>query len=633
MMFKIKTIAVVLAIALGMMSGLCFANVPGGGSGSGPDVTLKDEGDTYLLDNGIVSIRVKKADATIRSFSYNNLNLFDGGHGGGQFYFSWNTPNYGGPKGTASLTVNLASTKGDYAEVKVHSPWSGKATDGAMDVDIYYSLRRGAQGFYVTAMIDHPADYPRTEVGEWRSNAYVSPIFDWLSVDALRQRKMPTLDDMKAAKAVEGAPKEVTQLTTGQYAGQYECKYSYSADLGDLKVWGWSSTTKRVGIWMTVPSHEYYNGGPMKRELTVHMNHTLLNMLNGSHYSQGTQLVLEAGKSFQKTWGPYFVYANSYEGAVSDPSSKVVDALWRDAQAQADAEQAAWPYEWFKNANYVQASGRGTLSGVLKVEDRGNLKASAAGAWIGLAPDDQGTDFQMQGRTYQFWVKTDANGRFKIPNVLPGTYNLWAFGAGNADTFKRAKVEIGAGKAVDLGVVKWTATRVAETVWEIGLPDRDAKEFNNGEFNYTQWATFERSRTDADTGLTYTVGKSDWRKDWNYAQFGPTPWTINFALTKAPATNAPAALYLALASSENTIEVTVNGKTIGTFKPVQPSHAPVRLGSHGAFADTRLTIPSGLLKSGTNSVTLTQIGGKSKTGTTQYDYIRLEAAGAKLGTL
>jgi rhamnogalacturonan endolyase len=500
-----------LAVACIAASSPCLANVPGGGTGKGPDVSLKDEGDSILLDNGIVAIRINKTDASIGSFVYEGMNLFEGGHGGGSFYWSWNTPAYAGPHGTATLTVDPATTHGDYAEVTIHSPWSGKSTDGAMDVDVHYSLTRGAQGYYVAAMLDHPATYPRTDVGEWRSNAYVSPIFDWLSVDALRQRKMPTVEDMAAATSVPGAPKEVYRLTTGAYTGQYECKYAYSADLGDLNVWGWSSTTKRVGIWMTVPSHEYYNGGPMKRELTAHMDHTLLNMLNGSHYGMGTQLVMDAGTAFKKTYGPFFIYANSYKGGATDPSSKVVGSLWHDAQAQAAAEQAAWPYAWFKNPDFVAETGRGTVSGTLKVTDPGNAAASVGGAWIGLAPDDHGTDFQLQGRTYQFWVKVGADGRFRIPHVLPGVYHLYAFGAGNIGTFDRPGVVVRAGQGLDLGQVQWAPPRVAKTLWEIGIPDRDTHEFADGAFAYSQWATFEKFRNRADGSLTYTVGKSDWR--------------------------------------------------------------------------------------------------------------------------
>ncbi|MFZ6768212.1 polysaccharide lyase family protein [Undibacterium sp. Di26W] len=623
-----KNLRLAIVTAYVLTTSLCYANVPGGGNGSGPDVSLKDNGDSFILDNGIVAININKTDATINSFTYQGMNLFGGGDKGGKFYWSWNAPAYEGPHGTATLMVDPRSNNGDYAEVKIHSPWSGKSSNAAMDVDVYYSLKRGAQGYYVTAMLDHPASYPGTDVGEWRSNAYVSPVFDWLSVDHLRQKKMPTMADMAAAERVPGAPKEVTRLTTGIYAGEFECKYSYSADLGNLDVWGWSSTSKRIGIWMTVPSHEYYNGGPMKRELTVHMNHTLLNMLNGTHYGMGNQLTMAAGSTFKKTYGPYFIYANSYQGNPADPLPKVVDALWQDAKAQAAAEQSAWPYSWFKNPDYAQESERGTVKGILQVSDSGNPAASSAGAWIGLAPDDQGTDFQLQGRTYQFWVKADANGQFSIPHVVPGTYHLWAFGAGNISTYKKANVEVRAGSTQDLGTVVWKPSRVAPTVWEIGVPDRDSQEFRNGAFNYSLWATY--IKPDFFTGLTYTVGKSDWHKDWNYAQFGNAPWTINFTLTEAPGKDAPASLYIGLASSETTLVVRVNGTQIGSYQAPVPSHPAVRLGSHGAFAETRMAIPPDLLKPGANSIVITQKTGRGNTGITQYDYLRLEAAGTRL---
>lgn len=625
-----RTFFAALACTLVLAPCAVMANVPGGGNGQGPDVSVKDEGDSLVLDNGIVAIRINKADASISRFNYRGLNLFEGGHSGGRFYWSWNAPAYGGPRGTAALTVDPAKNKGDYAEVTIRSPWSGKAAEAAMDVDVHYSLKRGAQGYYATAVIDHPAAYPRTDLGEWRSNAYISPIFDWLSVDDLRQRKMPTLADTAAAVPVPGAPKEVTRLTTGDYAGQFECKYAYSADLGDLNVWGWSSTGQRVGIWITVPSHEYYNGGPMKRELTGHMDHALLNMLNGSHYSQGNQLIMEAGQPFRKVFGPFLVYANSYSGAASDSPGQVVSALWRDAQEQALAERAAWPYSWFQHADYVPASGRGSVSGVLKVADAGHAAASAAGAWVGLSPEDQGTEFQFQGRTYQFWVKAGADGRFSLPKVRPGRYNLWAFGAGNSGTFQRANIDVQAGKTLDLGTVVWTPWRVASTLWEIGIPDRDTHEFKNGEFNYTQWATFIHSQAEWASGLTYTVGKSDWRKDWHYAQFGSAPWTVQFTLDQAPPAEAPVSLVVALASAEAAVQVSVNGTVVGSYKAPQLSHAPIRLGSHGAFAETRMTIPARLLKPGANAIAFTQLLPKGRTGTTQYDYIRLEAEGARL---
>jgi rhamnogalacturonan endolyase len=619
-----------LATTCALAAGACLANVPGGGDGAGPAVQMHEQGESIVLDNGIVSISIGRRDASIGRFTYRAINLFGGGHGGGKFYWSWNAPAYGGPRGSASVSVDPQANGGDYAEVKIHSPWSGKAADAAMDVDVYYSLKRGAHGFYAAAVLDHPAAYPRVDVGEWRSNAYVSPIFDWLSVDALRQREMPDTQDMNAALPVAGAPKEVTLLTSGIHAGSFECKYAYSADLGDLDVWGWSSTKERVGIWMTVPSHEYYNGGPMKRELTAHMDRTLLNMLNGTHYGMGNGLSMAAGVALKKTYGPYLVYANSYAGAPGDDRAEVVRALWQDARAQAAAEQSAWPYAWFRNADYVQESGRGRVGGTLAVDDAGNPSASAAGAWIGLAPDDDGTDFQLQGRTDQFWVKAGADGRFIIPHVLPGAYHLWAFGAGNIGAFERRDVRVEAGDTLDLGALRWTPPRAAPTLWEIGVPDRDSREFADGAFNYTQWATYARSLAGSTAGLTYTVGQSDWRRDWRYAQFGTAPWTIRFSLANAPPADAPASLYLALASSESTLAVSVNGVAIGTYQAPHPSHAPVRLGSHGAFAEVRFAVPAGLLRQGQNAIAITQQAVKGRAGTTQYDYLRLEAAGTRL---
>ncbi len=610
---------ITLCTTLILLTQSVIANVAGGGTGTGSDVSLKESATTIELDNGVVSISIDKTRGSVTKFVYQGVNLYAGGHGGGEYYWSWNAPAFGGPHGTASVVVAPHANHGDYAEVKIHSPWSGKFREAAMDVDVYYSLKRGAQGYYAAAILSHPENYPETRVNEWRSNTYISPIFDWLSVDDMRSRIMPSPADGASSQKVAGAPKEVSLLTTGVYAGKFECKYSYSADLGDLDVWGWTSSSKHLGIWMTVPSHEYYNGGPMKRELTGHLGQALLNMLNGTHYGMGNSLVMEAGKPFKKTFGPFLIYANRYEGAAADPVSKVADVLWKDAKAQAHAEQAAWPYAWFKNADYIPEAGRGSLTGILKVMDAGNPQATAAGVWIGLAPEDNGTDFQMQAKTYQFWAKTDANGHFTLPHVIAGQYNLWAFGGRNIGTLKHANIEIAAGKRLDLGKIEWSPSRIAPTVWDIGIPDRDSKEFRNGAFNYSLWATSYVNPEFAD-GLTYTIGKSNWRKDWNYAHINTAPWTIAFNLKAAPEKGSPASLYIGLASSETTISVKLNGTDIGSYRTPCPSHPVIRLGSHGAFSETRLDIPSQLLKKGANKLVISQTK-----GTSQYDYLRLEA--------
>jgi hypothetical protein len=631
---KLLTIHLILFCVLSSTLSGWSQNIPGGGTGTGANVTVTDNGGTVILNNGIVSITINKTNATITSYIYKGLNLFAGGHGGGSFYWSWNMPAFGGPNGNYTLTSNPASNGGNYAEVHIHSPWSGNTADAAMDVDVYYSLTRGAQGYYVTATLNHPASYPNNPGGEWRCNTYIGSIFDWLSVDPLRNRMMASPADGAAALPVAGAPKEVIQLTSGIYNGQTECKYAYSASLGDLNVWGWTSTSKKVGIWMTVPSHEYYNGGPMKRELTGHNGHTLLNMLNGEHYAMGNKYDMAAGQASQKTFGPFLVYANSYGGSAADPAATVANTLWKDAQSQALAEQSAWPYTWFKNPAYIQESGRGTVTGTLNITDNTNPSASAAGIWIGLAPNDGGIDFQYQASTYQFWVKTDASGNFKIPHVIAGTYNLWAFGPGAAGTFKQTNITVAAGQILNLNTVNWTPTRVGPTVWEIGIPDRDTKEFKNGHSAqvvagvlppYAVWGTFQQP-TD---NLTYTVGQSNWATDWNYVQYtanANVTWKIKFNLTKAPTAGSQAAIYLAFAADfGGTVAATVNGTSVSTgFSPAQQADAMVRLGSQGAFGDTRITFAGSLLKIGANEIDLTM---RRSGGDAMYDYVRLEASG------
>jgi len=598
-----------------------YANIPGGGTGTGANVTLTDNGTTITLDNGIVSITVNKTNALISTFNYKSMNLFAGGTGGGSFYWTWNMPNFSGPNGTCSIITNPSSNSGNYAEICIHSPWDGDTTHAAMDVYIYYSLARGNQGYYAAATLSHPANYPSNPGGEWRCNTYVGSMFNLLSIDSLRNYFVPTIADVAAALPVAGAPKEVTLMTSGIYSGKYFCKYSLSADLSSLKTWGWTSESKHVGIWMTVPSHEYYNGGPMKRELIGHHGNTLLNMLGGQHYSMGNKADMDSGVVVEKTFGPFLVYVNSYSGAASDPVATVAGALWKDAQVQADAEQAAWPYTWFKNAKYVQASGRGTLTGVLNVADSGNATVAAKDTWIGLAPESNGTPFQYQQNTYQYWVKTDQNGNFTIPKIIAGTYNLYAFGGGNIGEFKQAKVVITAAKTLNLGTITWTVPRIAPTVWEIGVSNRDSKEFKNGDFNYTQWQNYMNMPTDYPNGVNYTVGTSNYAKDWNYGLRDVTSWNINFNLFEAPFAGSKVSLYLALASNYYTrFNVVVNGTTLISIGPGNGSDALIRLGSHGAFWDTHVDIPANLLKKGANTIVLSQTKGEI-----EFDYLRLEA--------
>jgi rhamnogalacturonan endolyase len=368
---------------------------------------------------------------------YGGENILSGGNDGGQVYWELEAGN-----GVYTLEADPKTNGGAMAEVRMHMVGSPQ------DVDIDYALLRGNSGFYAAGILSHPASYPAWNGGEWRVNVYVGSTFDWMSVDAKRNKMMASPADVAASSAVTGAPKEVTLLTQGIYKGQYECKYSYSADFGEEETWGWSSSKEGLGIWVTLPSIEYYNGGPKKRELTCHNGPTMLNMFGGSHYDMGNDENVPAGTSVRKIYGPFFYYINKVPITTPD----FHNVLFSDAIAQSKAEQGAWPYTWFKDTGYVQESGRSTVSGTLAITDPGAPNASPAGMWIGLAPNN-GTDFQFQFFTYEFWTKTGANGAFTIPHVIPGTYTLYAFGPGGPGTFKKTPITVTAGQPLNLGTV------------------------------------------------------------------------------------------------------------------------------------------------------------------------------------
>ena len=106
-------------------------------------------------------------------------------------------------------------------------------------MEMRFSMLRGSTGFYVTPIWSHRSVDAAQSMGETRDNIYAGSIFNWMSVDATRNRLMQVSGG--SAIGVLGAPVEVSLWTNGIYAGQYEDKYKYTADFGEKRVWGWSS--------------------------------------------------------------------------------------------------------------------------------------------------------------------------------------------------------------------------------------------------------------------------------------------------------------------------------------------------------------------------------------------------------
>ena len=218
--------------------------------------------------------------------------------------------------------------------------------------------------------------------------------------------------------------------------------------------------------------------------------------------------------------------------------------------------------------------------GRLVVKDVQQPKASAAKAWVGLAAapyqevaangKEQTISWQLDGKHYEYWVRAYADGSFNIPAARAGNYVLYAFNDGILGDFSKANVTVTAGHTVDLGRLTWTPVRYGRQVWEIGTPDRSAAEFRHGD-HYWTWGLYNEYPQEFPNGVNFIVGKSDPARDWNYAQppvkgedgsWHGTTWRVTFRQDH-PATGKAILRVAVCGSRGNSLEVSVNGKTIG----------------------------------------------------------------------
>lgn len=598
--------------------------------------TVAQDGGGFILSNGIVTARVNQTTGDLVSLQYRGLETM--GYSSGHHAGYWEQTPAKAARLSATVTIDPAANGGDRGEVSVKGISDGKALDGGgqpggsmlCDLEIRYTLARGQSGLYTYAIFTHQPAYGATQIGESRFGAKLNgKIFDWMSIDHRRNQRMPTGDDWD-----KGSPlnmKEARRLTTGIHAGQVEHKYDYSALQFDIPAFGWSSTRDHIGLYFINPSTEYLSGGATKVELTGHLDNgaggdpTLLDYWRGTHYG-GSILPIAAGESWTKVVGPIFVYLNS----AADPN-----AMYRDALAQAAKEAAQWPYDWVQGVDYPHRDRRATVTGRLALQDP--AAKSLPNLLVGLAfPDTPPRmTWQNDAKHYQFWARGTPDGRFRIPNVRPGTYQLHAIADGVLGEYQKADITIAPGGAVDLGTLDWKPVRYGKQLWEIGIPNRSGAEFYKGD-DYFHWGWYLAYSKLFPQDVTYTVGESDYRKDWFFEQVphtdAPDPtgrgagrattWTVKFTLPQGQ--HGRATLRLALAGvSTRSIDVSVNDNPAGTVDGLAYNATINRDGIQGSWVEKDVTFDASLLKEGRNVLKLTIPAGGLTSGII-YDYLRLE---------
>jgi rhamnogalacturonan endolyase len=429
-------------------------------------------------------------------------------------------------------------------------------------------------------------------------------------------------------------------------------KYQYSKDNKDNHLHGWISPQSRVGFWVIIPSSEFRSGGPFKQELTSHVGPTALATFNSRHYAgeDFSGLKFQNGEPWKKVLGPVFIYINS----VSE-NAEPRQALWKDAKNQMEIETRKWPYDFPVSDDFPHASQRGSVSGRLLINDKyinQNL-FPAKSAYVGLAPPGDEGSWQLNAKGYQFWTQTDEDGYFTIKGVREANYNLFGWVPGIMGDYRyQVEIDIRPGSESTLGNLVFTPPRNGPTLWEIGIPDRTAAEFyvpdpvpglRNHLFDNLpeKWRQYSLWNQDThlypDQDLVYTVGVSNYSKDWFFAHvtrrisdkiYAPTTWQISFDLNNV----VPGRIYtfrLALASANQAhLQIRVN-------RPDSPrphfstggighDNAIARHGIHGPYRPFNFSIPGSMLLQGTNTIFLKQAHGAGLFNGLMYDYLRLE---------
>ncbi len=632
-------------------------------------VTVSEQADTYTLANGLVMASIQKRSGVLSSLRYHGVELLASGQTGGEGGY-WSSVGSGatGSRRAAAIRINPTDNGGQRVEISCRLFNDAASPSGSLDADYRYSLGRGESGLYVYAVLEHKPGYPGFSLGEARYCLKLNPdVFDYLTVDADRRRLMPSGYDWD-----HGAPlnmKEARRMTTGVHQGEVEHKYDYAAVLADTPAYGWSGTRHQVGLWLVNPTIEYLGGGPTKVELTGHLDvnpgglPTLLNMWLGSHYG-GTSLTVGGNESWVKVVGPFLLYCNSGP----DPAT-----MWRNALAQANHEAGAWPYAWMKETHYPLAANRGTVTGRLNLADPGAPGLKMGNLWVGLtAPDYPATidspsphsnrnglpplvDWQRDAKFYQFWSRGDPDGRFMVKNIRPGRYTLHAIAEGVLGEFTLTNQVITNGPTLALGNLPWIPVRYGRTIWEIGIPDRTAREFRHGD-HYWQWGLYFDYPKEFPHDVNFVLGQSDWRRDWNYVQpphfeesetapagmdeasvadqaavesgtsrrkTRSTTWSIRFELSQAGRGQATLRLAFCGTHLGCHVEVLVNGQSVGDTGILPTTSAMQRDGIRAYWIEKPIAFDGRLLAAGSNTVQLVSHANNWSQGV-MYDYLRLE---------
>lgn len=373
--------------------------------------------------------------------------------------------------------------------------------------------------------------------------------------------------------------------------GEVYSKYDFAGYLHALPFWGVFG--HGVGAWLIHASPEYFSGDALKQELLVHQDAIILNYMTGAHF--GTPDMV-ARPGWKKLYGPWLLYINQGNQ----------QQMLNDASRRSAAEKAAWPYRWLDDKRYPLE--RTTLNGQVHSQWPVTVILSSS--------LDEAINLQTRG--YSFQAVTDSEGKFSIGHVRPGEYKLAVYAnSGTQPGILAQQTVTVSGNHQRLPDI--TIPHAKPVIWAIGQADRQA-----GEFRFGHEARNYRWQNAVPANLTFTIGHSDYQRDWYYAQTKPGKWDIRFAMQPK---NKTYYLNIALAAASNgsmsnptapELAVVVNGKTIQTLKYENDKTIYRGALKNGRYHFEQIAITPAQLKKGNNTISL-----ELKGGSVMYDVITL----------
>ncbi len=528
-----------------------------------------------------------------------------------------------------------------------------------MTLSLHYVLRAGECGFhsYTVYTFAGASGKESDTLGQLRTVLRVDPnIFNNHSSELYWTKNMPLPADIAANSGNGDLQDSTFNLTL--YPGDpyydppewwYYTKYDYSSYEKNHVLHGVYGSG--YGIWCihTPLSKESWLGGPTKQSLMIHTTDTtplILNEYFNGHYGQSTTS-LTATPGWSKTYGPWFFYINQGDTT----TTKGYQAMWEDAAQYSDTAIHQAFYDEVGIPGYTTTANRASVTGQITL----STGQSMLGTTVVLA--DNSTPFDRSTTGNQYWVDANADGTFSFTGVRPGTYRLSAYKTGILGDYHTDNVAVTA-PSTSIASQVWTPPinevtpgNGSTTVLQVGMPDRTAMEFADGD-NYKHYGLFNDEALDFPNGVNYVFGNvsgmapSSDRTGWYFTQWksykenynpqtetytssGPTitppDFKAYFSLNHAPAAGSIAYLTIAVASegTNGTLVVSLNGNSAVNSVLSNASSSATRSGASGIYINTVLSFPGSELVQGTNVVDF-----HYSQSPIQYDAIKLEISPA-----